>query len=224
MVSVDELRVRVEERWAAADRPSWPAPREPMEPPRDEEYSRVTDPDRYRVVVERARLWAQVLGELPGVSVEPLGQGEIPVRAGDPPLLPMVYQCGLRVTSDRPGTLSLLLLERDAAGAVLHICVADPGVELTAQPECGCDACDDGSAHLLEQIDEHVLIAVGGPLALLRGAGWYATWHPGGEESGGQGHGPDHRKVVDLCRRLAAGESPPLPPGTRAYVGSSWLP
>lgn len=234
MVTSDELRAQVESRWAALGQPSWPPPRDPMDSPADEEYSRVTDPGRYRIVHERARLWAQVLGELPGVGVEQLGPGEIPVVAGDRPLHALTYERGTRLTSARPGTLPLLLLERGVprpedlqpdvdAMAVLHVCVARPEVGLTAQPDCGCDACDTGSEDILATIDEHVLIAVGGPLAVLRGRGWEATWHPDGGSSGGRGRGPDHTKVVDLCRRLAAGESPRLPRGTEAIVGRSWL-
>lgn len=201
-----------------------------MDPPADEEYSRVTDPGRYRVVHERGRLWAQVLGELPGVEVERLGQVEIPVEAvGDPPLHLKTAGRGLRLTSDRPGTLPLLLVERAPAPhdhetvAVLHVCVGQPGAELTAAPFCGCDACDDGSEDLLRTIDENVLIAIGGPFAIVQAPRWTAMWHPDGASSGGPGGGPNHAEVVDLCRRLAAGESPDLPPGARAYVGRSWL-
>lgn len=229
MVSVAELRTRVEERWVGLRQPAWPPPRDPMESPADEEYSRLTDPGRYRVVLERGRLWAQVLGELPGVSVEPLGPEEFPVELGDTRVPPIAYARGLRVRSDRPGTLPLLLLEREVAQdrddalAVLHVCVARPDVQLTGQPDCGCDACDSGSADLLEAIDREVLVAVGGPFAIIRAARWEAMWHPDGASSGGRGRGPDHAEVVELCRRLAAGESPRLPRGARAYVGRSWL-
>lgn len=211
MVTVEELRARMEQRWAAGEHASWPPPRDPMDSPREEEYSRVTDPGRYRIVHERARLWAEVLGELPEVEVED-ADGR-----------------GLRLTCDRAGTLPLLLLERmvaqpgDDALAVLRVAVARPEIELTEQPDCGCDACDTGSDDILGTIDEHVLVAVGGPLVLLRAPHWYATWHPGGGASGGDGRGPDHRQVLDLCRRLAAGERPPLPPDVHDYVGRSWL-
>lgn len=224
-----ELRTRVEERWSGLGQPSWSCPRDPMEAAADEEYSRVTDPGRYRVVQERARVWADLLGELPGVIVERLGPGEIPGETGDRPLTPLTYQEGLRLRSERPGTLPLFLLQRVAdlpeggTLAMLHVCVARPGVELTVQPDCGCDACDSGSADLLEAIDQEILVAVGGPLAIVRASGWHAVWHPEGGASGGVGAGPDHVRVVDLCRRLAVGERPRLPPGASAYVGRSWL-
>lgn len=113
MVTVDELRTQVERRWSSLDQPSWPWRRDPMDSPAEEEYSRVTDPDRHRVVHERARLWAEVLGELPGVSVERLGPGEISAEGSAPPPFTVAYERGLRVTCDRPGTLPLLLLERE---------------------------------------------------------------------------------------------------------------
>lgn len=228
MVGVDELRARVEQRWAAGEHPAWPPPRAGDEPPRDEEYSRCTDPGRYRVVHERGRLWAEVLGELPGVTVEETGPGGIPTLAGDPPLTPTPYERGLRVRCDRPGTLPLLLLERSVPQgdgqdqAVLHVCVGDPRAGLTSQPGCGCDACDDGSEAMLGAIDDQVLVAVGGPLAIVRGWEAHASWSPGG---GGEGGTPaaDPRITRDLCRRLAAGEDVAVPPGARAYVGRSWL-
>lgn len=200
-----------------------------MDPPAEEEYSRVTDAGRYRIVHQRARLWAAVLSELPRITAESMGPGRFAVEAGHPRVPPRTYERGLRVTSDRPGTLPLLLLEREGAQpegdalALIRVCVAQPGVELTTQPDCGCDACDTGSEDLLGTIDEHVLVVVGGPFAILRAPRWSAMWHPDGASSGGVGRVLDHDEVVDLCRRLAAGGSPRLPRGARAYVGRSWL-
>lgn len=221
-MTIEELQARVEARWREFDRPSWPPPRPIEEPPRDEEYSRATDPGRYRIVHERAHVWTTVLSALPGISATALEPGPLDTEGHLG-----TFDRGVQVSSSRPGTLPLLLLERDARGAdtvpVLHIAAAEPNLEITAQPDCGCDACDCGSEDLLRAIDEAIRPVIDGPIALLRGPGWKASWHPGGGSSGGSGRGPDHAKLMELCRRLAAGEVVRLPRKTQAWVGQSWL-
>jgi hypothetical protein len=230
MVGLGELRARVAASYDRMGLPSWPSPRPRMAEPRDEEYSRVTEPERYRIVHARARVWADRLGELPGVEAETLA----PAPLDDEGRLGR-FDRGVRVTSSRPGTLPLLLLERDARMlegdqllAVLHIGVAEPRVAVAALPDCGCDACDSGSADLLEAIDETIGHLVGGPFVMLRGPGWYAQWHPDGGSSGstgstGTGPVPDHRQLMELCGRLARGEDVGLPDRTDALVGRPWL-
>lgn len=229
MSRAEDLQAEVDARWAEVDHPAWPRPRGFTDEPAEEEYSRVSDPARYRVVYERARVWAKVLGELPGVSLEPLGSGLLPVAGGDPPPAPFGYDRGTRLVCDRPRTLPLLLLERsgnapgEAPLAVLYIAVVEPGVTLSSHPDCGCDACDDGSEAVLEAIDSEILAVVGGPFAMIRASRWEARWHLDGSSSGGDGRGPDHAKVVALGLRLAMGEEATLPRGARAYAGGSWL-
>lgn len=220
---IEELQAQVAARCAERNLPTWPPPRPVEEQPREEEYSRVTDPARYRIVHERARAWAQVLTGLPGVRAE-----SMPPAPLDADGHRGRFDRGVRLTCDRPGTLPLLLLEREAMIeegilAVLHLAVSEPTVELVTQPDCGCDACDSGSEDLLEAIDEAIRHVVTGPLVILQRPRWSAQWHPDGSSSGGSGRGPDHEKVMELCRRLAAGEDVRLPRRTRAFVGRSWL-
>lgn len=233
MVTLRDLQAQVAATYDRLGAPAWPNPHPDGAPPRDEEYSRVTDPDRYRIVHLRARVWAETLGAVPGVTVEPLA----PAPLDDDGRLGR-FDRGVRITSSRPGTLPLLLLERDApvlepdasgrdaAGAplpVLHIGVAEPTVGVEMLPDCGCDACDSGSDDLLRAIDETIGRVVGGPFVALRGPGWHATWSPDGGSSGGVGRGPNHDQVMDQCRRLAHGEDVRLPRGTRAFVGRPWF-
>ena len=220
-----ELQAQVAASYGRLGMPSWPNPHPDMADPRDEEYSRVTDPKRYRIVHARARVWADSLGRLPGVEVETLA----PAQPDDEGPLGR-YDRGVRLTSRRPGTLPLLLLERDAplsgleaSLAMLQICAVRPEVALEVLPDCGCDACDRGSDDLLHAIDETIGRVVGGPFVVLRGNGWDAHWSPGGGSSRGTPRGPDHRLVMDWCRRLAIGEEVRLPKGTDAFVGRSWL-
>lgn len=227
MVTIDGLQADVDGRVDRLGLPSWPDPH-PDRDPVDEEYSRLTDPGRHVVVHERARVWAQVLRERLGARVDRLPPE--PARQVDNDVVG--FDRGVRVASPVPGTLPLLLLERDVpvgSGGevlpVLAVAAVRPDVLLAQWPDCGCDACDSGSADLAEALDRSVREIVGGPCVVLRGRGWGAQWVP----DGGRAHsaGPqqryDFRALMEVCRRLAAGEGVAPPDGATAYVGRSWL-
>ncbi|MGD7705192.1 DUF6226 family protein [Microlunatus sp. Y2014] len=228
MVTVDELRTEVSTRADRLGLPSWPAPRPPMASPREEEYSRITEPRRYRIVHERARVWAQVLTERLDVTATELAPGTWQGLGSLDR-----FDRGVRLSAALPGTLDLLLLELDVvptdgpAGAtlpVLGVCVDRPDIGVTMQPDCGCDACDTGSADLLSAIDEPIMALIGGPYVILHAERWHAQWHHGGGQSSSDGGGPDHRELMQLCVRLAAGEEVQLPSDATALIGRSWLP
>lgn len=226
MLTIDGLQAEVDTRFDRLGLPSWPDPH-PDRRPTDDEYSRLTNPGRHVVVHERARVWAQVLGELLGARVDRLPPE--PLRQVDGDL--HGFDRGLRVTSPRPGTLPLLLLERDMRDGpddeplpVLVVAVVRPDVLLARWPDCGCDACDCGSADLLGAVDQSVREIVGGPCAVLRGRGWGARWVPDGGSAYSQGpHRYDYDGLMGVCRRLAAGEDVVVPDGATAFVGRSWL-
>lgn len=220
MVTVDELLARVAHDYEQLDPPSWADPHPGMRRPGDEEYSRLTDPVRYRVVHLRARVWIDVLREVLGAVVEMLPDPVVGTHARR-------FRRGQRVTASCAGTLALLLLEGETPEGlpVLSIGVLRPELVVAAVPDCGCDACDTGSADLLEAIDEAVVSVIGGPFVLLRGPTWQSQWHPDGAECGGgpPETQPDFAEVMEWSRRLAAGEEVELPPGVEAVVGRSWL-
>jgi Family of unknown function (DUF6226) len=225
MVTLAELKAQVATRYDRLGRLSWPNPHPDGASAREEEYSRLTEPGRYGIVHARARVWTAVLGEIPGVEVATLP----PAPLDDDGHLGM-FDRGVRLTSPRPGTTPLLLLERDVpvpghetSLAVLHISVGRPQVCVDAHPDCGCDACDWGSESLLEAMDQTIGNVVAGPFVAVRGEGWHAEWHPGGGSSGGKGLGPDHKRTMELCRRLARGEDVQLPDGAEAFVGLGWF-
>jgi hypothetical protein len=225
VVTVSELQAQVASRFERLNLPSWINPHPSMASPGEEEYSRVTDPERYRVVHARAHAWAAVLEDVLGARAEILSKGST-TRDGRPQL----FDRGVRLTPREPGGLPLLLLERDAPThgggatlAVLDIGVGDPGAVVASVPDCGCDACDSGSLGLLDAIDSTVGHVVGGPFVVLQSKAWRAQWHPGGGRAGGQGRGPDVAKAMDLCRRLAEGQTVRLPRHTESLVGRSWL-
>lgn len=225
MISVSDLQARVASAFDGLALPSWPDPHPDMASPPEEEYSRVTDPGRYRIVHARVRAWAEVLTDAVGADVEHLEA----LRAADDDRGP-AFDRGVRLVPARPGALPLVLLERDVATqagedplAVVEIGVARPDVVVEVLPTCGCDACDSGSADLLDTIDAAIGAIVGGPYVVLRGTTWRAQWHPGGGQLSAEGQGPDFEELMDLCRRLAEDPGAPLPGGTEAFVGRSWL-
>lgn len=225
MVQKSDLQAQVVASYDRLGMPSWPDPHPGMASPDEQEYSRVSEPERYRIVHARARVWVESLGAVLGIEVEPLAPASLDENGhlGR-------FDRGVRLASSRPGTLPLLLLEQDvrlptaaASLAVLHISVVRPAVVLQMLPVCGCDACDCGSDDLLDAIDETIGNVVGGPLVTLRGKDWHADWHPGGGSSGGDGRGPDHTRMMELCRRLATGEDVRLPKGGEAFIGQAWI-
>ncbi|GGM59524.1 DUF6226 family protein [Dactylosporangium sucinum] len=200
MVTLDELRARVAADYAPLGLPSWPDPHPGGAAPREEEYSRLTEPMRYRILRRRVELWAARIAELPGVVAEAVDDG-------------------VRLTSPRPGTLPLVLLGRDVPLPHVEIAVVRPSIAITTQPDCGCDACDTGSADLLSTVDDAIGTVIGGPFVALVGPGWLATWHP----EGAAASNVDLRWAVGVSRRLADGQQVRLPAGASAFVGRSWL-
>jgi hypothetical protein len=223
MTTVDELQALVEERYAHLDAPTWDAVYDWEESwPPDEAYSRVTDPARYRIVHLRARVWADVLAERLDARVEPLGP------YADPEHRSRVVVGGSRLVPTAPGARPLLLVEIEVpqrAGAplpVLDVVLDRPGFVVGGWPDCGCDACDTGSADLLGAVDDSILTVVVGPYAMVRGDGWTAEWYPDG---GGAGGDPavDSDRLYALAQRVGRGESVVLPVGAQHVVSHGWL-
>jgi hypothetical protein len=208
---LDEVLDLVRAEYDALNLPSWPDPHPGGAEPLDEEYSRVTNADRYRIVHARGRAWAAVLERSLGAVVETVDPAD-----GQ-------YTRGVRVSSPRPGALPLLILEHDDPQPSLRVSVVDPSWIVTHDPYCGCDACADGSEVLLEAIDTAIGSFLVGPYVHIRGSEWSSTWHPSGGRAGGSPGHPGFHDLMELSQRLAAGEPVELPDGAVAIVSQSWL-
>ncbi|WP_127552074.1 DUF6226 family protein [Actinoplanes sp. OR16] len=204
-----EVRERVAARYAELDLPAWANPHADEWPTRDEsEYSRVTDPQRYRIVAERARLWVEALAGLPGV-------GRTDPAAGHTVL-----------TSAAPGALPIHVFVDEDPPAALRLGVGRPEIVDDPVPDCACDACDFGSVDLLEAIDDGFADLVGGPVVVLTHRRWQARWFGAGDghlRVGGASP-PEFWTVQAWCERLAAGREVALPGGTEAQIGRTFLP
>ncbi|GGC55893.1 hypothetical protein IEU95_08500 [Hoyosella rhizosphaerae] len=143
-----------------ADTPGWADPHIAGVAPDEAEYGRCPNPEKFLIVVARAQAWTKVLlnrgwaretsdvdwafrPTVPDGAVtilEPAAEGAVP----------LVLTTHTRVDSDH------LVNVRIAAG--------NPAVSLASIPHCECDACDDGSDALLEDLDQWVLSVVDGSL------------------------------------------------------------
>lgn len=157
-----ELLVDVDAAFAltGAQTPGWPNPYEDGPDPDEAAYERSTNPEKYLIVVARAQAWTKVLldrgwaQEASPVrwALRPFDSGgaDTVLRPAGNGAIPLVLTTHSPVDSNHPFNVSI------SAG--------DPAVCLASIPDCACDACDSGSATLLEEIDTLVLSLVDGSL------------------------------------------------------------
>lgn len=162
--------------------PPWQDPHAERQEPIEEEYSRCLDPGKYRIVGTRADAWVHALTGLGLAVADEVGDRVAPWRDG--PGTDLHRAILLRPVRAR--AVPLLLGFHDLQGApnaVVVIGAGEPAVLVVSLPECGCDACDDGSDRLLEELDRHVLAVVSGELVhvttrqgtvFTTGSGWSA--------------------------------------------------
>ena len=140
----DDLLAAVERAFAetGASTPGWPDPHPDGAPPRQEEYSRVTDRDKFhRILQARLDAWERVLRDtgLALVEVEGRVRRFVPVRAGA-----LALHASTTIVDDAP------------FGVEVYVSDGEPTL-VDRLPGCGCDACDDGSAYLLQELDSWML-------------------------------------------------------------------
>jgi hypothetical protein len=201
-ILTDVLRA-LDTEWAS--RPehavAWPDPHPERDPDTDE-YSRVTDPERYRVVGARAEAWIAVLVRL-GLAEA----GPVPVPDGG---------AAVQLLPFAPDAQPVLVTTRElegVPGAVVDLAVGDPPVSGAMQPDCGCDACDSGSADLLDAVDDAFVRLLGGRLAVVVGKDWQIIATADGWSASSSPYDTE-----DAIARARRGEQL----GERTFLGSSW--
>ena len=207
--TVADLLAVVDDEFAVTGRGlrRWPDPH-PDRTPRDDEYSRVTDAARWRIVGARADAWLAALVRTGVAAV----RHDVPVAWADPATSTVVRTAVAIPLA--PGALGLAVGRSrigDVADAGVTLGVGDPTMVVGLVPDCGCDACDSGSADELDHLDQTFADIVDGRLRRLwrgsrtitvRGDGWSAT-------------GPFGRDEVE---RILAD-----PVGWSELHGASWL-
>ncbi|CAM3684957.1 DUF6226 family protein [Nocardioides zeicaulis] len=143
------------------DLPDWPSPRRPGEMPA-EEYSRRDHPERYRLLAARADAWVGAVADAGLGAAEEVDPGSV-AWVEPSPLRPS----RATVLRGRPGTLPLAVALLDDETFV-RIGVGEPVEALELQPDCGCDACDTGSADLIDTVDSAFVLALSGGVHVVR--------------------------------------------------------
>lgn len=155
--AVDEAFARLR-----GDLADWPNPHPVGVPPAEEEYSRRDRPERYRLLAARTDAWVDAVVGAGLGTAERVDPGA--VAWVDPSPLPASRTTVLR---GRPGTLAVVVALLDDETFV-RVGVGEPVEVLDLQPDCGCDACDTGSADLLEAVDAAFLLALSGGVHVVR--------------------------------------------------------
>jgi hypothetical protein len=162
--------------------------------PSDDEYERVTDPDRFRILWSRAEAWARVLTAR-GWAEQEVSMGEERRRwLTEPSSIPRRTRW-LRPRRTGAQVLALAESENEERFPGLEIGVGDPAAATLLLPHCGCDACDDGAAEILRDLDARVLSIVDGSFELEYSTRGCRTRSSFGASCGAGGFRP-HRTVV----------------------------
>lgn len=152
----------------------------------------MSDPAKWRIIGARAEAWLIALVDAAVATVE--RNATVRWRADPGTEISRTD----RVVPLAAGALQLVVARSrlgDIADAGVTIGLGDPAIRVAFFPDCGCDACDSGSQHELDRLDEHLLGIVSGAFRrLTRGgreistigdAGWGATgmFRPGQVEA-----------------------------------------
>ncbi len=164
MHSVVELIASVDAAFVETGRglAGWEDPH-PDRRPLEEEYSRLTNPQKWRILRARAEAWLKALDAGGLAEIDP----DAAVVWEEQPRVDVV---GVQRASPLgSGAIPLIFAWTrfdDATGVVIG--VGDPTVVVEVVPDCGCDACDSGSQDALDELDEYVLGVVTGEYRRLR--------------------------------------------------------
>jgi hypothetical protein len=116
----------------------------------DEEYSRVTNPAKWRIIGARVDAWIDVLVAADVATVDRDAQVEWDEPPG--PILTRTDVLRPTVAGGLPLVIGRSRIDTvDDAGVTLGVGL--PAAFLHMIPDCGCDACDSGSDAVIEEVD-----------------------------------------------------------------------
>jgi hypothetical protein len=138
----------------------WPDPHDGR-PPADEEYSRTTNPERWRILGARVDAWVAALAAAGLASVENVAVDDIEWE--ESPRSRM--SSAARVIPCAVGACPMVVARSqigDVPDTGITIGWGDPAVLVGLFPYCGCDACDDGAQRDLDAVDGRLSSIVSG--------------------------------------------------------------
>ncbi len=159
----------------------WPDPHAGRSPS-DDEYSRVTEPDKWRILGARVDAWLVALERLDLATID----RDEEIEWTDDPRTSI---CRTDVATPKaPNGLRLVVARsriKDIEDAGVTVAVGNPATYVTAIPPCGCDACDHGSQSELASLDRYLASVVSGVfrrltaderiITVIEAGGWSAT-------------------------------------------------
>jgi len=131
---------------------TWPDPHRDAEP-LNEEYSRVSDPQKWRIVGARVDAWVNALVDAGMATAE--HDAVVDWRSEPHTVISRIDRLVPAVAGALPIVVARSRID-DVGDAGVTIGVGDPAVYLGSLPHCGCDACDDGSARELSELDKRI--------------------------------------------------------------------
>lgn len=162
MITIEDLVEAVDQRFAV--RPPelavWPDPHD-GHPPADQEYSRATNPERWRILGARVDAWVAALAAAGLASVEQLAVDDI--RWEESPHTRM--SSAMRVIPSAMGARPMVVARSQIGGVPetgITLGWGDPAVLVGLFPHCGCDACDNGAQLDLDSVDDRLSSIVSG--------------------------------------------------------------
>jgi hypothetical protein len=165
------IMAEVEEAFSetGAGTPAWEDPHQALDDPDEspeEWYSRITAPERYLILWARVQAWENVIMAHGWALRSEVGVDELTWADAKPTTTrPIVVFDPVRTGGGR------LVLARtgDPTSEIppgIVVGTGDPMVIPSGLvPDCGCDACDTGSADLLEEVDRAIIPILDGSYA-----------------------------------------------------------
>ncbi|XVX22055.1 DUF6226 family protein [Actinomycetota bacterium] len=161
-----------------------------------------------------ASAWAQALAGRGLARVETLPAGAADAWLVRPDWAPP-SSTGSVIMPMREATVPITLLHTavgDVPDTGRLVLFGHPGALLAVLPDCGCDACDDGSQSLIDQVDAVMVSALSGATTVVAKGNDTATATLEGTAWGGRLHEDD-------CWRARAGK---VRRGAVAVFGEAW--
>jgi hypothetical protein len=179
----------------------------------EEEYSRCLDPGKYQILDARVDAWCQVLTRHGVAQVTDAREGRWMGGVRDPESWWRVRQVDPAALDGLRLHLASTLVDGRPFGVDVGVDAAGQAtVHLDAVPDCGCDACNSGSADLLDVLDRWVLSAAAGGVVHARSGAASISRTVEGWQADGRGWSESW---------LDASSSPPR--GVMRWTGTPWL-